>query len=74
MFVHYDETITPNALVTEKWQARGYWVLRVPKQIINGHGGIFNENSIDFIAGLYKICRAEIQQNRAVKLESIAAE
>lgn len=29
MFVHYDETITPSALVTEKWQARGYWV-RLP--------------------------------------------
>ena len=28
-FVHYDETITPSALVTEKWQARGYWV-RLP--------------------------------------------
>jgi poly(3-hydroxybutyrate) depolymerase len=29
MFMHYDEMITPSALVTEKWQARGYWV-RLP--------------------------------------------
>jgi len=29
MFVNYKETITPSALVTEKWQAREYWV-RLP--------------------------------------------
>ena len=30
-FVHYDEMITPSALVTQKWQARGYWV-RLPEE------------------------------------------
>ena len=55
-------------------QARGYWVVRVPKQIIKGHGGIFNDTSIEFIAGLYKICRAEIRRSRAVRLEPIAAD
>jgi hypothetical protein len=55
-------------------QARGYWVVQVPKQIINGHDGIFNDNSIDFIAGLYRLCRAEIRESRPVLLAPIAAE
>lgn len=55
-------------------QAKGYWIVQVPKQIIDGHGGIFNENSIDFIAGLYKMCRAEIRTQRAVRLAPVAAE
>lgn len=49
-------------------QAPGYWVVQVPKEIIDGHGGIFNESAIDFIAGLYKLCRAEIRAQRSVRL------
>ncbi len=52
-------------------QARGYWVVQVPKEIINGHGGIFNESAIDFIAGLYKLCRAEIRAERSVRLAPV---
>lgn len=36
-------------------QARGYWIVQVPKEIIDGHGGIFNESAINFIAGLYNV-------------------
>ncbi len=52
-------------------QARGYWIVQVPKEIINGHGGIFNESAIDFIAGLYKMCRAEIRAERGVRLAPV---
>ncbi len=54
-------------------QARGYWIVQVPKEIINGHGGIFNESAIDFIAGLYKLCRAEIRAQRSVRLAPVSA-
>jgi hypothetical protein len=55
-------------------QARGYWVVQVPKEIINGHGGIFNESAIDFIAGLYKMCRAEIRAERSVRLAPVGSD
>ena len=52
-------------------QAKGYWIVQVPKEIINGHGGIFNESAIDFIAGLYKLCRTEIRAQRSVRLAPV---
>ncbi|MEP6821457.1 MAG: hypothetical protein ABI946_03825 [Chthoniobacterales bacterium] len=52
-------------------QARGYWIVQVPKEIINGHGGIFNESAIDFITGLYKMCRNEIRTRRSVNLAPV---
>ena len=55
-------------------QARGYWIVQVPKEIINGHDGIFNESAIDFIAGLYKLCRAEIRTERKVRLAPVLLE
>ena len=35
-----------------------YWVLRVPKQIIRGHGGIFDQESCDLMAALFRIAAA----------------
>lgn len=55
-------------------QARGYWIVQVPKEIIDGHGGIFNESAIDFIAGLYKMCRSEIRTRRLVNLAPVLLE
>ena len=35
-----------------------YWVLRVPKQIIRGHGPIFEQESCDLMAALFRIAAA----------------
>jgi len=52
-------------------QAKGYWVVRVPKEIIDGHSGIFDDGAIDFIAGLYRVCRREIREGRKVMLAPV---
>jgi hypothetical protein len=51
-------------------QARGYWIMQVPNEIIRGHSGIFSDEAIDLIAGIYTICRPELQR-RNVKLAPV---
>ncbi|MGI9089392.1 MAG: hypothetical protein ACR2HH_16900 [Chthoniobacterales bacterium] len=32
-----------------------FWVVKVPKEILNGHGDIFNENAIDMMVALFRL-------------------
>jgi hypothetical protein len=43
-----------------------YWVLRVPKQIIPGHGPIFEGESRDLMAALFKLAAAPDVSGRSV--------
>lgn len=43
-----------------------YWVLRVPKQIIPGHGPIFESESCDLMAALFRIAAAPATGARSV--------
>ena len=51
--------------------ANGYWVVQVPNDIIHGHGGIFDEPAIEFVAGLYKICRRNFELDKTVQLAPV---
>jgi len=57
-------------------QARGYWVINIPPAIIKGHsgdfkkGGIFTDNAIELITGIFAICRPELNR-RQVRLAPI---
>lgn len=43
-----------------------YWVLRVPKEIIPGHGPIFESESCDLMAALFRIASARKADVRSV--------
>ena len=43
-----------------------YWVLRVPKQIIPGHGPIFEDESCDLMAALFRLAAAPDAAGRSV--------
>ena len=45
-----------------------YWVLRVPKQIIPGHGPIFEGESRDLMAALFKLAAAPDAAGRSVSV------
>jgi hypothetical protein len=32
-----------------------FWIVRVPKEIIGGHGGLWNDNSVDMLGALFRI-------------------
>lgn len=69
-----DVPVDPHApFVMNGQDAKGYWVVQVPDKIIHGHGGIFDENAIDFIAGLYKICRPHFDITKTVRLAPVEA-
>jgi|SRR5947207_3984886 len=36
-------------------QALPCWVVKVPKEILNGHGDIFNPNAIDMMVALFRL-------------------
>ena len=36
-------------------QRSPFWIVRVPKEILNGHGDIFNPNAIDMMAALFRL-------------------
>jgi hypothetical protein len=36
-------------------QRSPFWVVKVPKEILNGHGDIFNANAIDMMAALFRL-------------------
>ena len=43
-----------------------YWILRVPKQIIPGHGPIFEGESCDVMAALFRVAAAPDAPSRSV--------
>ncbi len=32
-----------------------FWIVRVPKEIISGHGGLWSDNSVALFAALYRL-------------------
>lgn len=54
-------------------QARAYWVISVPKEIIHDHNDIFNPAALDFVVALYKICQPTILKTPAQKAMTIPA-
>jgi hypothetical protein len=54
-------------------QARGYWVMSAPKEIIADHNDIFNSSAIELFAALYEICKHTIQKSPAQKAITVPA-
>jgi hypothetical protein len=61
-----------NALRLDKWQIvrqgpnlTNYWVLHVPKDIIPGHGPIFEGESRDVMAALFRLAQTTQAAERA---------
>ncbi len=54
-------------------QARGYWVMSAPKEIIADHNDIFNSSAIELFAALYEICKRTIQKSPAQKAITVPA-
>ncbi len=46
-----------------------YWVLRVPKQVIRGHGPIFSQESCDLMAALFRIAAAPEKGARSFEVK-----
>jgi pimeloyl-ACP methyl ester carboxylesterase len=44
-----------------------YWIFRVPKQIIDGHGGIWSDNSIALLGALYRMQVPLVAEARAAR-------
>ena len=71
---HEDVTLYTGARKDwKKWRIQrqgpnhtGYWVLRVPKEIIAGHGPIFEGKSLDLMAALFRVGNARAAAQRAV--------
>ena len=43
-------------------QAKGYWVMSVPPEIIPDHNDIFRPAAIELFAALYRICHPSVQR------------
>ena len=43
-------------------QAKGYWVMSVPPEIIPDHNEIFRPAAIELFAALYRICHPSVQR------------
>ncbi len=54
-------------------QARGYWVMSAPKEIIRDHNDIFNPAVVDLFAALFKICQPSIEERPVDKAISVPA-
>ena len=52
---------SPASFVINAGQAKGYWVMSVPPEIIPDHNDIFRPAAIELLAALYRICRPSIQ-------------
>jgi len=57
-----ERKLAPNNEVWRKWEivytgnARvPFWIVRVPKEIISGHGGLWSDNSIALFTALYRL-------------------
>ncbi len=54
-------------------QRSAFWIVKVPKEILNGHGDIFNPNAIDMMAALFRSSNALNLSNApapAIKVKS----
>jgi len=54
-------------------QARGYWVMSAPKEIIRDHNDIFNPAAIDLFAALFKISEPTIRKTPEQKAIAVPA-
>jgi hypothetical protein len=54
-------------------QARGYWVMRAPKEIIADHNDIFRTPAIEVFAALFKICERTILKSPEQKAIAVRA-
>ena len=54
-------------------QAKGYWVMSVPPEIIPDHNDIFRPAAIELFAALYRICRSSVQKPPSQKSISVPA-
>ena len=52
---------SPASFLINAGQAKGYWVMSVPPEIIPDHNDIFRPAAIELFAALYRICRPSIQ-------------
>ncbi len=44
-------------------QRSPFWIVKVPKEILNGHGGIFNPNARDMMAALFRLSNVLDREN-----------
>jgi hypothetical protein len=58
---------SPAPFIMNVGQAKGYWVMSVPPEIIPDHNDIFRPAAIELFAALYRICRPSVQTPPAEK-------
>lgn len=47
-------------MATTTARSSHYWIMSVPKEVIANHGAIFDDSTIEFVAGLYRISQSTI--------------
>jgi hypothetical protein len=53
---------SPAPFIINAGQAKGYWVISVPPEIIPDHNDIFRPAAIELFAALYRICRSSVEK------------
>jgi hypothetical protein len=64
---------SPAPFIINAGQAKGYWVISVPPEIIPDHNDIFRPAAIELFAALYRICRPSVEKHPMQKAIAVPA-